>query len=89
MRLLLLAPVLLLCGCDYFGAKADTARAECERQANSDPKVVDLEVKQFSLTPTDPPLGPDIAVARHDAALRCLQAKGLAEAGGVEPVRPR
>jgi hypothetical protein len=87
--MLLVLPAVLLCGCDHTGPKTDPARAECERQADSDPKVMDLKVKQFSITPSDPPIGPDIAVARHEALLHCLQAKGLAAPGGVEPLRPR
>jgi hypothetical protein len=90
MRVWLVLPaMLLLTGCVFIKAEEKDPRAECEWQANSDPTVTDLSLKQFSLTPSDPPLGPDIAVAKHQAILRCLQAKGLAAPGGVEPVRPR
>ncbi|MBN8897183.1 MAG: hypothetical protein J0H35_03205 [Rhodospirillales bacterium] len=88
MRPWLLLP-LLLAGCGVFGPKNDSARAECEWQANNDPKVVELRMKRFSQTTQDSDLDPDIAVAKHDAILRCLQAKGLALPGGVQAVRPR
>ncbi len=88
MKFLLVLP-LLLAGCAIFGPKADTPQAECQRQANEDPKVTALEVKQFSLTPSDPDISPDITMARHEALQRCLITHGLAAPGGVEPLRPR
>lgn len=84
---LLLMP--LLAGCGVFGPSDDSPRAECEWQANKDPKVTDIELKQFTATTLSPDLRPDLAVARHEAMQRCLQARGLAGPGGVEPLRPR
>ncbi len=87
MRIFLLIP-LLLAGCGIFG-DGNSPRAQCERDANKDPAVAAIELKQFSATPNEPNLHPDLVVARHEAVERCLQARGLAPAGGVEPVRPR
>jgi hypothetical protein len=90
MKIWLVLPALfLLTGCVFFKAEEHDPRAECAWQANSDPKVTDLTLKQFTVTPSDPPLGPDIAMAKHEAIQRCLQAKGLIAPGGVEPLRPR
>jgi predicted small lipoprotein YifL len=86
LSLLLLLP---LAGCGLFGPTGNTPQAECERQANQDPKVVDLTMKQFATTPSGQDYRPDIAVARHEALQRCLLARGLIAPGGVEPVRPR
>lgn len=88
MKIWLLLP-LLLAGCGMFGPKNQSPQAECEWQANTDPKVQDLTLRQFNATPSDPDLRPDIAVAKHEAVQRCLLAKGLAAPGGVEPLRPR
>jgi hypothetical protein len=85
-----LLPALVgLAGCTFAKADEHDPRAECQVQANSDPTVQDLRLKQFSLTPSDPNINPDITVAIHNAVQRCLQDKGLAPPGGVDPIRPR
>ena len=88
-RLAVLLPLLLIGGCGIFGPAGKTPQQECEYQANNDPKVVDLEIQRFSLTPADRDISPDIAVARRQALLRCLAARGVIPPPGVEPVRPR
>jgi hypothetical protein len=87
MRLWLVLP-LLLAGCGILGPRSSSPQAECEWQANSDPKVESLSLQEFNRNTQSPDLRPDIAVAKHEATVRCLQARGLVPPGGVQPVRP-
>ncbi|MBV9247894.1 MAG: hypothetical protein JO227_01425 [Acetobacteraceae bacterium] len=84
-RTMLLVP-LCLAGCTLFGA-GNTPQAECTHEAEADPKVMDLTIQNMNqYAPAGQDLLPEITVAKRQALLRCLRAKGLAPPGGVEPV---
>ncbi len=78
MRLVALLAIMLS-GCGYAGF-GDTPQAQCARQANADPAVVAINRNTW----ID---GYRLDFALRQATLRCLQAKGLAPPGGVEPVQ--
>ena len=83
MRLLLVA--MLLAGC---AGKPDTVREACERQALDAPEVKSLLMRaagnvHFKLTHMD-----EIAVAKQDATVACLQSRGVIRPGGVERQKP-
>jgi hypothetical protein len=71
------------------GASDNSAQADCERQADRDPAVVEIYTRTngyytFPWTARD-----DLLAAKRQATLRCMRQKGLAPPGGVQPVQPR
>ena len=86
MKRAVLGVPLFLAGCTFFGA-GNSPQAECAHEAEADPKVMDLTIQNMNqYAPTAQDLQPEITVAKRQALLRCLRAKGLAPPGGVEPV---
>jgi hypothetical protein len=85
-RLIVPLLALLLAGCN----NGNSPQAECERQAEQDPAVQAI----YSRTNGDYSKSGyeayyDLREAKHQAALRCLRANGLAPPGGVQVVKPR
>jgi hypothetical protein len=82
-RLVLLLPLLGACA----GPAGNTPQAQCAREAYNDPDVKRMIMEQAGspyLMRTDQA---ELEQAKHQAALRCLRARGLAPPGGVEPLR--
>ena len=76
---------LLLASCN----SGNTPQAECQRQAEQDPAVRAI----YSGTNGNYTSGfyqayYDLREAKHQAALRCMRAKGLVPPGGVQAVKP-
>ena len=84
LRVLTFCLVLLLGAC----ANSDSPQAVCRRQASNDPEVRALTVQALIQPMMAPNYYPEIEFHRRQAELRCLQNKGLATPGGVEPVMP-
>ena len=84
IRSLLLLLALLLAAC----ATDNSPQAECRRQANNDPEVKALFVDSLRNQSYAATHAGELAYLRRQATLRCLQDRGLASPGGVEPVRP-
>ena len=77
---------LLLTAC---GAGDNSPQAECARQADQDPKVVEIYTRTngaytFAWGEHD-----ELEAAKRAAVLRCMREKGLAPPGGVQQVLPR
>jgi hypothetical protein len=81
----LVALCLLLASCS--GPASDSPEGACARQANDDPAVKELMMKAAGTQQFEWDNAPRIRMAKQDATLRCLRARGLAPKGGVE--RPR
>jgi len=65
-----------------------TSQAQCEQQALDDPTVHDLTAKIAGANNTAPfEWQRQLDEAKHQATMRCLRARGLAPAGGVERQR--
>lgn len=70
------------------GPRTDTPQAQCERQAYDDPEVRRIyggesgDFRQAGVPQEQ------LKMAVRQATVRCLQQKGLAPPGGVEPVQP-
>jgi hypothetical protein len=77
---------LLLAACSG-GAAPGTPEQACASQANDDPVVKELVMKGAGTMQFQWDNEQRLVLARRDATLRCLRARGLAPKGGVE--RPR
>ena len=86
MRLVWLLPVLLA-ACS-FGTSDGSPQAQCERQAYNDPAVRDIIGNSAGNYRDAGPQREQLLWAVRQGTQRCLQKKGLAPPGGVEPVRP-
>ncbi len=64
-------------------------QAECERQADDDPKVVEIYTRTNGAYTYPWVQRDDLLMAKKQATIRCMRAKGLAPPGGVQPVVPR
>jgi hypothetical protein len=72
------------------GASDGSAQAECERQAERDPAVVEIYSRtNGDYTSSNYQAYYDLREAKRQAALDCMRAKGLAPPGGVQVVTPR
>jgi len=79
---------LLLTGCS---AGDNSPQAECARQADQDPRVVEIYTRTngaYTLT-FGWGLPDELKAAKRAAVLRCMREKGLAPPGGVQQVQPR
>jgi hypothetical protein len=88
-RPLILLVALPLTGC---GAGDGSAQSECARQANQDPKVVEIYTRTngaYTLGAFEWGFPDELKAAKRAAVLRCMREKGLAPPGGVELVQPR
>jgi len=84
MRFVLLLP-LLLAACSL--PEGNSPQTQCERQADDDPAVREIYSRTNGAY-TQPWVERDqLLMARRQAVLRCMQQKGLAPSGGVQPVR--
>ena len=81
-----LVPLVLL-ALTACGSTDNSPQAQCERQANNDPKVVDINISSNGIY--TPQVRSRLSVAKREATLQCLRLKGLAPPGGVEPVHPQ
>jgi hypothetical protein len=82
--------VLLLGLLQACGSSADNSpQAQCERQADSDPKVVEVYTRSNGAYTFDPKVRNELLMAKREATMRCMRAKGLAPPGGVQMVEPR
>ncbi|HTU53266.1 MAG TPA: hypothetical protein VMF62_04775 [Acetobacteraceae bacterium] len=88
MKLRLLAPIaaLLLAACS--GGGDNSPEAVCRRQAYNDPQVHALRIQMMQIPSASLGSQGQLQYLLNQATLRCLQDKGLAVPGGVEPVRP-
>ena len=75
--------LLVLTAC---GSADNSPQAQCERQANDDPTVVEINTTSNGIY--TPQVRSRLAIAKREAMLKCLRLKGLAPPGGVEPVNP-
>ena len=82
-----LALCLLLAGCAAAGG--NTPEQACAREADDTPTVKELVIKGVGNPQFQWENGERLRLARRDATLACLQARGLAAKGGVERPRPR
>lgn len=78
---LLLALLPVACAMDNSPA------AVCRRQAEKDLKIRSLEFGSFRNQSFAETYAGELAYLHRQDVLRCLQARGLAPQGGVEPVR--
>ena len=85
---LALTLALLLAGCSG-GAAPGTPEQACAAQASEDPAIKELMMKAAGSQQFEWDNAERIRLARRDATLRCLRARGLAPAGGVERPRAR
>lgn len=83
-RAFALCSALLLGACATDGSP----QAVCKRKASNDPQVRELSRQAMIQPLLAPNYYPQIEFYRRQANLRCLQEKGLATPGGVEPVMP-
>jgi len=82
------ALALLLAACGAGGSD-DTPQAQCARQANDDPKVLEIYSGTSGYYTFPWSQRDELLMARRQAELRCMRAKGLVPPGGVQPVVPR
>jgi hypothetical protein len=76
---------LLLTAC---AAKDNSPQAQCERQADQDPIVRSIyRGDQGDYTQLGQARS-NLMWAKRDATVKCMQQKGLAPPGGVQPIRP-
>jgi len=88
MRLLgIWLALFVLTGCGW-GGSGDSPEAVCRRQAYDDPKVKSLTIANLGASAPDPMADFQYNKALRDATNACLQQKGIAVRGGVEPVQP-
>lgn len=79
--------LLVLAGCTSQPQGNDPA-AECRRQAYDDPTVKRLGIEIMGQPGFDSETRFDYDQALRKATNTCLQQKGIAVRGGVEPVQP-
>jgi hypothetical protein len=87
-----LVSILVLCavaGCAAPTREASGPEAYCERQAEQDPEVTELSVKNMAVGGQHDDLSGSIRLAKRRALQRCLREKGVPLKGGVEPLAPR
>lgn len=84
MRLALLLPLALIA----CGPTGDSPEAECARQAERDPTVLSIYRGGQGDYWVSGSARANLSWAKQQAMTKCLQAKGLAPRGGVEPIRP-
>ncbi len=91
MRRLFIALLLALpAGCTSGPpSTAGGPEAYCERQAENDPTVKQLEIQNMGLYAPPPDQQPDTRLAKRRALQKCLSEKGVQLRGGVEPVIAR
>jgi hypothetical protein len=77
----------LLAGCGIWGSQDNSPEGQCRRQAYDDPTVKSLTVESLGQSADNPDSDYQYNVALRAATQKCLQQKGIATRGGVEPVR--
>jgi ABC-type glycerol-3-phosphate transport system substrate-binding protein len=86
VKLPLIAALVLGLGLAACGSTGNTPEAQCQRQAEDDPAVVDIYTRTNGAY-TQPWAERDQLIrAKKEAFIRCMRAKGLLPPGGVEPV---
>jgi hypothetical protein len=78
--------LIVLTGC-VVTPQDDSPEAVCRREAYNDPKVKALLVQNLGWAAPDQTLLYQISLAERAATQKCLQDKGIAVRGGVEPVQ--
>ena len=76
------------CGGGYVAQTEPAAPPECQAEANNDPAVKQIVMKMSAVQYWRGNYQEDLAVAKREALLKCMRAKGLIPPGGVEPVKP-
>jgi hypothetical protein len=86
-----LIPLLGLVAVACSAARNDNSpQAQCERQAENDPKVVEVYTRgNGGYTYADNPERNALLLAKREAMMRCMRSMGLLPAGGVQPVQPQ
>lgn len=78
----------LVLACCALGPDLSTPQGQCQAQAEKSPKVRELEIQTTSSDgSTAYGARQQLPRARREAYIACLQARGLAPPGGVEPVQ--
>jgi len=85
LRVLVLLAALLPAAC---ASSNNSPEAVCRRQAYDDPQVRALRVQMMRSYSANLGSQGQLQYLLRQATLRCLQDKGLAVPGGVEPVKP-
>ncbi len=83
--LALLVALLLPAAC---ASSDNSPEALCRQQAYSDPQVRALRIQMMQSSSANLGSQGQLQYLLRQATLRCLQDKGLAVPGGVEPVQP-
>jgi outer membrane biogenesis lipoprotein LolB len=86
LRVLVSLAVLLLAACTTTG---NSPQAACRSQANYDPQVRALRTSMVQNPSVALGSSGQLEYLIRQATIRCLQDKGLAVPGGVEPVMPQ
>lgn len=85
LRVLLLFATLLPSACATTDNFPDAA---CRRAAYDDPQARELAATMMQNQSVASTMQGQLKYLRRQAYLRCMQDRGLAVPGGVEPVRP-
>lgn len=88
-RLALCLLLLVPAGCADHQPSGSDPQAYCARQADHDPEVMKLTMKNMTTGVGTDSLRPEIGLARQRALQRCLRKQGVVVRGGVEPIEPR
>lgn len=88
MRTLWLLLLLGACTSGPAGPANPADQRSCDREANDDPKVVELILKGVGNPYFQSNSQEELAAAKQDARLACLRSRGLIPRGGVERQKP-
>ena len=74
-----------LAGC---ASTDNSPQAQCERQAEDDPTVIEIYTRSNgTYTDSSFPAYQELKTAKQQATIRCMRGKGLLPPGGVQPVQ--
>jgi hypothetical protein len=87
MRFAWFVPLAL--GACSLGTSDNSPQAQCDRQADNDPRVQWIYGGHEGDYTIQGSARANLLWAKRQALEKCLREKGLAPPGGVEPVKPR